>query len=238
MTLKKEQLVKETATELKQYIKTHSIFFATIKPKIAFLQQLNKSDRVVAVQKITESFIRKLQSSAIKKPLLAKNKHLLIDAYCIAEALSKYKQPIDEHTHSFLCIRHELEDKLVHRTIKNELDYRMINKIMQRATFELNNQKYSFHSAIHSINTKRIPIYFNNLFREPLEELENVLDYTYKNCDAENVFYSQFEKFKLIKSEITNNEIRRRTRDIISHSQNRMYQARKSNNAYARQIQI
>ena len=96
MTLKKEQLVKETATELKQYIKTHSIFYVTIKPNIAFLQQLNKSDRVVAVQKITESFIRKLQSSAIKKPLLAKNKHLLIDAYCVAEALSKYKQPVDD----------------------------------------------------------------------------------------------------------------------------------------------
>ena len=58
MTIKKEQLVKETATELKQYIKTHSIFYVTIKPKIAFLQQLNKSDRVIAVQKITESFIR------------------------------------------------------------------------------------------------------------------------------------------------------------------------------------
>ena len=238
MTLKKEQLVKETATELKQYIKTHSIFYVTIKPKIAFLQQLNKSDRVIAVQKITESFIRKLQSSAIKKPLLTKNKHLLIDAYCVAEALSKYKQPVDEHTHSFLCIHNELEDKLVHRTIKDELDYRMINKIMQRATFELNNQKYSFHSAIHSINSKRIPIYFNNLFKEPLEEVEQVLDYTYKNCDAENEFYSQFEKFKLINSEITNDDIRRRTRDITSHSQNRMYQARKSNTAYARQTQI
>ena len=104
MTLKKEQLVKETATELKQYIKTHSIFYVTIKPKIAFLQQLNKSDRVIAVQKITESFIRKLQSSAIKKPLLTRNKHLLIDAYCVAEALSKYKQSMNILTLSYAFI--------------------------------------------------------------------------------------------------------------------------------------
>ena len=238
MTLKKQQLVKETATELKHYIKTHSIFYVTIKPKIAFLQQLNKSDRVIAVQKITESFIRKLQSSAIKKPLLTRNKHLLIDAYCVAEALSKYKQPVDEHTHSFLCIHNELEDKLVHRTIRDELDYKTINKIMQRATFEFENQKYSFHSAIHSIKSKRVAIHFNNLFQKPLEEVEYVLDYTYKNCDAENEFYSQFETFELIKSEMTNNDIRRRNRDIISHSKNRMYQARKSNTAYARQRQI
>ena len=109
---------------------------------------------------------------------------------------------------------------------------------MQKATFELNNQKYSFYSAIHSINSKRVAIHFNNLFQKPLEEVEYVLDYTYKNCDAENEFYSQFETFELIKSEMTNNDIRRRTRDITSHSQNRMYQARKSNTAYSRQTQI
>ena len=238
MKLTKEQLVKETASKLNRYLTTHSIFYTTIRAETAFLKQFAKSDRAKILQKITESFIRKLHSIAIKKPLSTKNRHLLIDAYCVTESLTRYKQDDDEHTHAFLCINHELEDKLVHRTIRDELDYKTVNQIIQRASFEFENQKYSFHSAIHSIKSKRVAIHFNNLFQKSLEEVEYVLDYTYKNCDAENEFYSQFEKFKLINSEITNDDIRRRTRDITSHSQNRMYQARKSNTAYARQIQI
>ena len=127
MKLTKEQLVKETASKLNRYLTTHNIFYTTIRAETAFLKQFAKSDRAnVTVQKITESFIRKLHSIAIKKSLSAKNRHLLIDAYCVTESLTRYKQDDDEHTHAFLCIHHELEDKLLHRTIRDELDYKTL----------------------------------------------------------------------------------------------------------------
>ena len=239
-----EKTARSISRELSKYLDTHSFYSVSLTPRTAFLKQFKKSDRLEVVRQLTESFIKKLQSYALKKPLLAENKHLLIDAICVVEALSKSQQDVSEHSHSVFMIHKDIEKKIIHSALKNEISFLAIEKIKAKASFVFNEKKYSFNEIFRddynqtyqSIHSELIPVHTAKLFQDTFEDVIKVLAYNFKNSDCERKFYNPFLAFNITNSEKQNNEVSRRDRNFIAHKKNRISQAFKQHQPIARAI--